>query len=139
MLRFALEHGVSQFMSGGHLDYIAKSPRLRLSVTLVLTVIIGLFSSILAGQIMPQGELDWSLLPKVASFWLLAFASLVWIFIHIQFLNYDENVLRFTDDQHCIAFIRKAKLEGLAAFIHKNPEQASLVDAKTFLKNLGVK
>jgi hypothetical protein len=121
------------------LEYIAKSPRFRLSVTLALTVIIGLLSSILASQIMPGGILNWSLLPKVTSFWLLTVASAVWIYIHVVFLNYDENVMRFKDDQHCIAFIRKAKLEGLVALIHKNPEQASLVDAKIFLKNLGVK
>ena len=121
------------------MNYIAKSPRLRLSVTLALTVIIGLLSSILASQIMPGGVLTWSLLPQVISFWLLIAASATWIYIHVMFLNYDENLMRFTDDQHCIAFIRKAKLEGLAALIHQNPEQASLVDAKTFLKNLGVK
>ncbi|MFI8417263.1 hypothetical protein ACQKDS_12585 [Serratia sp. NPDC078593] len=121
------------------MEYIAKSPRLRLSVTLILTVVIGVLSSIMASQIMPQGILTWSLLPKVSSFWLLALFSGVWIFTHVRFLNYDENVMRYADDQHCIALIRKAKLEGLAALIQKNPEQASLVDAKTFLKNLGVK
>ncbi|WP_146043604.1 hypothetical protein [Pectobacterium odoriferum] len=88
---------------------------------------------------MPQGVLTWSLLPKVSSFWLLAIFSVAWILIHVSFLNYDENVMRYADDLHCIALIRKAKLEGLSAFIRKNPEQASLVDAKVFLKNLGVK
>ncbi|WP_227731209.1 hypothetical protein [Yersinia proxima] len=121
------------------MEYIAKSPRLRLSVTLLLTVAIGVLSSIMAGQIMPQGVLTWSLLPKVSSFWLLVLFSGGWIFIHVNFLNYDENIMRYADDQHCIALIRKAKLEGLVVLIQKNPEQASLVDAKTFLKNLGIK
>ncbi|WP_208665554.1 hypothetical protein ACNT2N_26730 [Pseudomonas thivervalensis] len=121
------------------MEYIAKSPRLRLSVTLLLTVAIGVLSSIMASQIMPQGILTWSLLPKVSSFWLLALFSGGWIFIHVKFLNYDEDIMKYADDQHCIALIRKAKLEGLAALIQRSPEQASLVDAKTFLKNLGIK
>lgn len=121
------------------MDFIAQSPRIRLSVTLSLTIVIGVLSSILASQIMPLGVLHWSLLLKVSSFWLLVFVSAIWIYIHVVFLNYDENVMRFKDDQHCIAYIRKTKLEGLAALIRKNPEQASLVDAKTFLNDLGVK
>lgn len=121
------------------MEYISQSPRLRLSVTLFLTVVIGVLSSIFASQIMPKGELDWSLLPKVSSFWLLILCALVWIFIHVRFLNYDENIMKYADDQHCLAIIRKTKLEGLAALIRKNPEQASLVDAESFLKNLRVK
>lgn len=121
------------------MEYIVKSPRLRLSVTLLLTVVIGVLSSIMASQIMPHGVLTWSLLPKSSSFWLLALSSAIWIFIHVRFLNYDENIMKYADDQHCIAVMRKAKLEGLAALIQKNPEQASLVDAKVFLKNLGIK
>ncbi|HHQ4671339.1 TPA: hypothetical protein ACSP2K_002842 [Aeromonas veronii] len=121
------------------MDYIAKSPRLRLSVTLLFTIVIGVLSSVLAGQIMPQGILNWSLLPTVSSFWVLIFFSFVWVFIHVRFLAYDENIMRYADDVHCIALIRKAKLDGLAALIQKDPERASLVDAKTFLKNLGVK
>ncbi|MBN6104758.1 hypothetical protein JR064_21575 [Xanthomonas sp. CFBP 8703] len=121
------------------MEYIAKSPRLRLSVTLILTVVIGVLSSIMASQIMPKGILTWSLLTQVSSFWLLALSSGIWIFIHVRFLNYDENVMKYADDLHCIALMRKAKLEGLAALIQKNPEQASLVDSKMFLKNLGVK
>lgn len=126
-------------LHGEHVEYIAKSPRLRLSVTLLLTVVIGVLSSIMASQIMPGGALTWSLLPNVSSFWALALCSGVWIFIHVRFLNYDEDIMRYADNQHCIALIRKAKFEGLAASIKKDPEQASLVNAKDFLKSLGVK
>lgn len=121
------------------MDELAKSPRLRLTVTLVLTVVIGVLSSVLASQIMPNGNLDWSLLSKVSSFWILCVASLLWIFVHVGFLNYDESVLNFLDDDHCRAYIRKAKLEGIAAMIRSNPENAALVDAKQFLENLEVK
>lgn len=121
------------------MNHVAKSPRLRLAITLLLTIVIGVLSSILATQIMPQGVLNWALLPRVSSFWMLILFSAFWLYIHVVFLNYDESVMRYADDQHCIAIIRKAKLDGIASFIRENPEQASLVDAKTFLDNLGVK
>lgn len=121
------------------MDKLAKSPRLRLTITLALTVIIGVLSSVLASQIMPNGKLNWGLLPRASSFWILGGASLFWIFVHVKFLNSDVSVLNFLDGDHCRAYIRKAKLEGLAAEIRNNPAKASLVDAKEFLANLEVK
>lgn len=118
---------------------IASSPRLRLTATLLLTVVIGVMSSIFATQVTPNGVLDWSLTFKVSSFWWLAVSAACWLGVHLAFLNYDESVLLFADDQHCIAHIRKTKLEGLAALVKSDPEKASLVDVKTVLKNLEVK
>ncbi|WP_153039156.1 hypothetical protein [Microbulbifer sp. Q7] len=121
------------------MDFIAKSPRLRLSANLVLTIMIGVLSSTLSAQLMQEGSISWSLMPLTSSFWLLFIFSMIWIYLHIHLLNFDQNTLRFADDEHCVAYIRKAKLEGLAESIRKNPEKAELVDAKVFLKNLGVK
>lgn len=121
------------------LGRIAKSPRLRLAATLVMTVLIGILSSVLASQIMPNGKLDWSLLPEVSSFWILIVIASMWLYIQVRFLNYDESVLNFLDDNHCIEHIRKTKLEGLARLIQTSPEKAELVDAKMWLKNLEVK
>lgn len=118
---------------------IARSPRLRLTATVLLTVIIGVMSSIFATQVTPNGNLDWSLALKLPSFWLLLISAFVWLGVHFFFLNYDENLLLFADDLHCLAHIRRTKLEGLAALVKSNPEQASLVDAKTVLRNLEVK
>lgn len=118
---------------------IAKSPRLRLTATLVMTVSIGILSSLLASQIMPGGTLTWTLLPQVSSFWLLIVIGSLWIYIQVGFLSYDESVSYFLDDNHCLAHIRKSKLEGLALFIKSNPEQAVLIDAKKYLEDLKVK
>ncbi|MBU2641620.1 MAG: hypothetical protein KJ889_07445 [Gammaproteobacteria bacterium] len=118
---------------------IAGSPRLRLAITLLLTIAIGVLSSIFATQVTPNGTLDWSLATKVSSFWWLLGSAACWLGVHLVFLNHDENLLRYADDQHCIAHIRKTKLEGLAALVRSDPEKASLVDAKTVLKNLEVK
>ena len=50
----------------------------------------------------------------------------------------DEEILLFLDDDHCLAYIRKAKLEGYAEMIKKNPENANLVKASAFLRDLKV-
>jgi hypothetical protein len=118
---------------------IAKSPRLRLAATLTMTVIIGILSSILAAQIMPGGVLDWSLIPSKSSFWILLVVCFLWIYVQVRFLNLDESVLNFLSDDHCIAHIRKMKLEGLARTIKDDPSQAQLIDAKKVLKDLEVK
>lgn len=88
---------------------------------------------------MPAGVLTWLLVPNVVSFWLLMFFGTIWISLNIAFFNHDESVLRFSDDAHCLAFIRKAKLEGLAEKIRRNPEEVELVDAQEFLRSLDVK
>lgn len=120
-------------------DELAKSPRFRLAVTLSLTIIIGVLSSVLASQIMPQGTLDWSLLPRVSSFWILFLFAGFWIFVHLQFLHYDESVMNFADDEHCRAHIRKTQLEGIAMMVKSNPTKAGLINVKDILKGLEVK
>lgn len=110
-----------------------------MAVTLALTIVIGVLSSILASQIMPQGVLTWSLLTQVSSFWILLLTSSGFVYLNICLLDYDKDIMRYADDAHCIAYIRKAKLEGMVALIRLDPAQAPLVDAKIILKNLGVK
>ena len=121
------------------IDNIASAPKLRLGITLSLTIAIGILSSIFASQIMPGGMLTWSLAPNVMSFWLLLCVGAFWIYLNVAFLNHDQSVQRFADDEHCLAFIRKAKLEGLAEKIRKNPDGVEIIDAKKFLESLDVK
>jgi hypothetical protein len=121
------------------IDYIASAPRLRLGITLALTIAIGVLSSIFASQIMPGGVLTWSLTSTVSSFWLLLCIGAILVYLNVAFLNHDQSVQKFADDEHCLAFIRKAQLEGLAEKIRKNPQDVELIDAKKFLKSLNVK
>ncbi len=118
---------------------LCERPRLRLGLNTLLTIIIGILSSILASQIMPNGKLTWSLVPQVWSFWILVIVSVLWFWIQCSLLNYDEDVAKFADDAHCKAHIRKTKLEGVAKMIKNDPSKADLIDCKDFLKKMGVK
>ncbi|AXT30702.1 hypothetical protein [Pseudoalteromonas tunicata] len=116
-----------------------NSPRVRLIITLVLTIIIGVLSSLFATEITPDGVIDWALTYKTFSFWGLLVTSVIWILIHLIFLKHDENILRFTDDAHCIGHIRKTKLDGYAALVKDDPKQANLINVTDLLKDLKVK
>jgi len=118
---------------------LSAFPRLRLAITLALTVAIGVLSSILASQIMPNGRLDWSLLPKVSSFWILLLVTVVWLSVQVIYMNYDYGLITYADDLHCEAAIRKLKLDALAADLLKNPEKAHALDATALRKDLGLK
>lgn len=120
------------------MNRLLKSPKLRLVITLVLTIVIGVLSSILATQLMPNGVFDIRLLFSTSGFWILLVVGIIWIWVQVQFMNYDVSILAFADDEHCLAYIRKAKLEGLAQKIKNDPNSAEMVDAKGFLENLGV-
>lgn len=121
------------------INKIAEKPRLRLGINLVLTIMIGVMSSILASQIMPDGELTWSLLTHVISFWILLPLAVLWFWIQCVFLGYDEDVAKFADDVYCKAHMRKSQLEGIAKVIQSDPSQVHLIDSKDLFKKMGIK
>jgi hypothetical protein len=92
---------------------LSAYPRVRLTITLALTVVIGVLASILASQVMPNGKLDWWLFPRASSFWVLLVVALIWLAIQIAYLNSDNGLLVYANDLHCEVFIRKMKLEAL--------------------------
>ncbi|EPM4305715.1 hypothetical protein ACTJ23_000648 [Vibrio parahaemolyticus] len=121
------------------MEQIMNSPRVRLVITLVLTILIGVFSSLLATEIAPGGVIDYKLVNDAFSFWALLGLSALWLYVHVVFLKHDENILKFTDDAHCIGFIRKTKLDGLAALVKKDPTKVNLIKADDLLNELKVK
>lgn len=121
------------------MEKVMSSPRVRLAITLLLTILIGVFSSLLATEIAPGGEVNFKLVNDAVSFWVLLLLSGTWVYIHVAFLKHDENILKFTDDAHCIGYIRKTKLDAFAALVKNDPQQANLINATDLLKELKVK
>lgn len=122
-----------------HLKSFLIEPRVRAGVNLVATIFIGLLSSILATQIMPQGTLNWELTYKSSAFWMLFFATAALLKFQSFCIDFDTDVAKFGDAAHCIAYIRKAQLEGLAEHIRKNPGEAMLIDSKDLLEKWVIK
>jgi hypothetical protein len=118
---------------------IFRSPRLRLFLSMVFTILIGIFSSLFATEITVNGVITWSLTTSATSFWWLSILSISWIAVQIFYWREDERVLAFGDEDYCIAHIRKSKLEAVAAQLKSNPSHSGLVNASQVLKELGVK
>lgn len=133
IIKFILEEYVFNLK-----ENMIGNPRGRAILSTILTVLIGVSSSILASQMMPNGTFKFGLLTHVWGFWVLLLLTIVWIWVQISFLNYEENILNFADDSHCIAYARKAQLEGLAQTIKKDPSQFNLIKLTDFMKDLEV-
>jgi hypothetical protein len=102
----------------GILTRIANSPRWRLAVTIVGTLIVSIVSAIYAIQIAPNGVIAWSKLTRVSSFWPLIIAALIWLAINLTFLGFDEAIQRFADDEYCVAFVRATNLQAYARLLN---------------------
>src|SRR6266700_4028529 len=68
-------------------DAIAKSPRWRLTVTIIGTILVGILSGLYASELAPNGVIVWSNWAKVSSFWPLIIVGLAWLLIQISFLR----------------------------------------------------
>lgn len=110
------------------MKYINESPKLRLLLTLALTILIGVFSSLFATEIAPEGILIWSLYSQAFSFWVLITLSIIWLYLHVNFMRNDSDILRFADDEYCKAHIRKTDLEAYSALSKRTPESLNSVD-----------
>lgn len=86
-------------------DAIAESPRWRLTVTIIGTILVGILSGLYAIELAPNGVIVWSNWAKVSSFWPLIIVGLAWLLIQISFLRYEEArervIERFADDVYC--------------------------------------
>ena len=116
---------------------IASSPRTRLLVTTLFSVILAIVSGVYATQIVPDGKIAWLKLTSVSSFWPLVIVILIWIAIQLGFLGYDEAVERFSDDGYCRAFIRYTNLNAYAQTVKDNP--ANTRDARSLLNELEIR
>jgi hypothetical protein len=117
--------------------WAATSPRWRATIMIIGGVIISVVSGFYATQIASGGVIAWSSLTKVSSFWPLVVATAIWVGINVLFLSADHAILRFADDEHCLAFVRYTNLEAYARIVKSDPTKTR--DARELLKELMVK
>ena len=118
---------------------IAGSPAARFSVSLLSTIVLGVLGNVYASQIMPSTGFTYGLLVTVPSFWILLPLTVIWLYFNYAFFQYDGDLALFKDDAHCLAFVRKMKLDALAATLKKDPSKANLTDMNSILEELRVK
>ncbi len=118
------------------MECVLKSPKIRLAVTLFLTIVIGVFSSLFATEITPNGIVEWNRTFKTYSFWILIILSIIWLWIHINLMEYDNSILAFSDDEYCKAYMRKAQLEAYVLNIKENPKEVNTMELNEFKSKL---
>jgi hypothetical protein len=121
------------------IEAIIGNPKIRLTLSSLLTIAVGVLSSLFATEITKSGVVEWSSYHEATSFWWLLVVVTVWVLAQLFYLKHDERVYAFSDDAFCLAHIRKTKLEAFARQVKTDPEKANLVKASTLLKDLGVK
>lgn len=118
------------------LKFIIESPRIRLGIVLALTILIGVFSSSYVTEITENGNLQWDLSIYSRAFWLLALVSILWIILQVAQLKSEEDVLQYIDNNYCMGFLRRIKLDALARLAKTDPERASLIDIKQIMESI---
>jgi len=118
---------------------IVERPKVRVAINLFSTILIGIYCSVIAAKIAPDGELDitrFNFSFTTVSF-LVLFVFSVWL--QLKIMNYDINVMSFLDDARCRAYVHKMKLDGMAAHIKSNPHEAVALDVNKVMKGFGAK
>lgn len=118
---------------------LATYPKIRLAINLSLSSAVGVFASIFAAQIMPNGVLTWSVALYTSGLWLLLGATGLLVLVQVAYLNADMGLLKYADDLHCEAVIRRAKLEAIVADLKNNPDKVYALDVKAIRQELGLK
>jgi len=118
---------------------IAESPKLRLAVNLGCTIFVGVFCSILAAKIAPNGDVD---VTKIGLSWttlIFVLVCLFTFFIQYKLMDIDQDIMSYLDSAKCQAFVNKMKIDGMAEHIRANPQEAIAMNVNEIMKKFGRK
>lgn len=95
------------------IENIIKYPEVKTIFFVFSVIISGVLCSAFVTEITIDGFLNWSLFYKATSFWIvLIYAILIYLYNRIVY-KYEKNILKFLDDDYCVAYIRQQCLPEL--------------------------
>lgn len=101
--------------NGSLREKIYRSPALKTAISILTSVLIGIFSNTLVTEITTTEGLAWSSLPATFSFWALL-ASCVAAFQFHRYLHaYETEVSAFKDVDFCMAYARSQLIPAQVA------------------------
>lgn len=105
---------------------------------LVGSFVFGVVAAVYGNIITPGSgaKMDWHLLYTGGHAFAMFVALLGWLWFNLALLGADEDVMRFADNNHCRAFVRKARLEAYAKTVMNDAESAK--SAKKVMAELGI-
>jgi len=118
---------------------LAEIPVARLLASLITTLTAGVLASAFVVDITVDGKIHWAETSSSRTFYLLVAFVVVWLALQLVFLDHDRDVVKFADDEHCLAYARKMQLEAVAADLKSNPSHAVTIDLTAMMKQLKIK
>ncbi len=96
-------------------NFIITSPLIKTIIFVFSTIVSGILAAAFIFEISPSGKINWTLYYRVSSFYLIIF----WVIL-IAVYNYiiykrEIDILRFKDEEYCIAYIRSQCLPEIAS------------------------
>lgn len=96
-------------------DRIYRSPAAKTAISIVSSVLIGIFSNTLVTQVAVRGEIVWKNIPTTFSFWALLASCAGAFLFHKNLLAYETEISAFSDDDFCLAYARSQLLPAQVA------------------------
>ena len=118
---------------------LIEVPELRLAANSITTICIGIFSSAYVNEITVASNVEWKNTLSSKCFLLLVLFSASWLTLQIFCLHHDRRVTLFGDDEYCLSFVRKAKLESYAEQLRRDPLGLGGTDINEMLKQLMIR
>jgi len=87
-------------------DRIYRSPALKTAISVITSLLVGIFSNTLVTEITTGAGIDWGSMPQKFSFWALVVSSLLTFQFHRHLHLYETEISAFKDVDFCIAYAR---------------------------------
>lgn len=120
-------------------EKIARSPKKRFFTLFIGSLVFSGYVGVYVNIVTPNrgDSFDWKFAFSGTHFVGLLVVAGIWTGINYLFLSADEDVARFADERHCVAFARKARLEAYARDLFTGKRGTSKSAAEV-LKDLGL-
>jgi hypothetical protein len=96
-------------------DKLYRSPAFKTAISIITSVLIGIFSNTLVTEISTPDGLKWALIPRTIFFWALLLSCAAAFQFHRYLLAYETQVSAFGDVDFCIAYVRSQLLPAQVA------------------------
>lgn len=96
-------------------DRIYRSPAMKTCISLLTSVLIGIFSNTLVTEITTASGIVWSSMPTKFSFWALIFAAISAFQFHRHLHLYETEISAFKDVEFCMAYARSQLIPAQVA------------------------
>lgn len=119
---------------------IGSTPEIKTIIFILSVLISGILCSGFIAEITKEGELDWTIFYKAATFWLLIGYSFIIYLYNVFLYRFEKNILKYLDKEYCKAYILNACLpeitERYNQDLRSGKKTSELIDISKELKKL---